>query len=141
VAIGVGAWGCNAAQSGPEACISAGGQCLLGPAVCAIRGPQDCNPDRNPGGAFCCLSQTADCGQPLEITYVCPSPSDAGGTCKGAPPAPPGAPNYASLADAADVDASFASGCMATFPVCTSGKAYECTCGAFGNQGSWSCVY
>ncbi len=42
-------------NSGPAACAAAGGQCLIGGNTCPNRGPQDCNPDRNPGGAFCCL--------------------------------------------------------------------------------------
>lgn len=41
--------------SGPAACTAAGGQCLIGGNSCPNRGPQDCNPDKNPGGAFCCL--------------------------------------------------------------------------------------
>jgi hypothetical protein len=45
----------SCSSSGPEACRAAGGECVLGGNVCANRGPQDCNPDRNPGGAFCCL--------------------------------------------------------------------------------------
>jgi hypothetical protein len=46
---------CSSGKSGPEACTAAGGQCVLGGAICPNPGPQDCNPDRNPGGAFCCL--------------------------------------------------------------------------------------
>jgi hypothetical protein len=42
-------------QNGPELCAAAGGTCVLGGHVCPNRGPQDCNPDQNPGGAFCCL--------------------------------------------------------------------------------------
>jgi hypothetical protein len=45
----------SGSPSGREACVAAGGQCLLGGNACANPGPQDCNPDRNPGGAFCCL--------------------------------------------------------------------------------------
>jgi hypothetical protein len=45
--------GCS--SSGPEACHAAGGECVIGGHACANPGPQDCNPDRNPGGAFCCL--------------------------------------------------------------------------------------
>lgn len=41
--------------SGPAACSAAGGRCLIGSSVCPNRGAQDCNPYRNPGGAFCCL--------------------------------------------------------------------------------------
>ena len=40
---------------GPEACRAAGGECVIGGHVRPNRGPQDCNPDRNPSGAFCCL--------------------------------------------------------------------------------------
>lgn len=48
----------NAANSsGPSDCAAAGGRCILGPGRgCAVVGPQDCNPDRNPGGAICCLA-------------------------------------------------------------------------------------
>ncbi|HKP57230.1 MAG TPA: hypothetical protein VJV78_10935 [Polyangiales bacterium] len=46
--------------AGPEACAAAGGRCVLGSSMnCAQRGPQDCNPTRNPGGAFCCLKDAA----------------------------------------------------------------------------------
>jgi hypothetical protein len=46
----------DAGSNGIAACAVAGGRCLLGgPAGCANVGPQDCNPDRNPGGAVCCL--------------------------------------------------------------------------------------
>ena len=41
--------------SGPEACVAAGGKCVLGNNHCPNAGAQDCNPDRNPGGGFCCL--------------------------------------------------------------------------------------
>ena len=47
--------------SSSSACASAGGACVLGGATCATQAPasaQDCNPDANPGGAFCCLSTT-----------------------------------------------------------------------------------
>jgi hypothetical protein len=47
--------GCTATESGQDACVAAGGQCVLGGYQCPNKGPQDCNPDRNPGGAFCCL--------------------------------------------------------------------------------------
>ncbi|MGD0674040.1 MAG: hypothetical protein ABSC94_01395 [Polyangiaceae bacterium] len=56
----VAASGCSdgsSAGSGAAACAAAGGQCLLagGEPNCAKVGPQDCNPDENPGGAVCCL--------------------------------------------------------------------------------------
>jgi hypothetical protein len=44
-----------------SACESAGGECVLGSVSCAEQAPnadQDCNPDRNPGGSFCCLSSS-----------------------------------------------------------------------------------
>ena len=103
-------------------------------AALAALGALRCNGTQN-GPA----SETADCGQPSVITYICPSPSDAGGVCKGTPPVPSGAPNYTALSAAADKDASFASGCMATF--CSGSTPYECTCGALGNPGGWDCVY
>ena len=62
--------GCSS-DSGAGTCSAAGGQCLLGSASCPNRGPQDCNPDKNPGGAFCCLP--------------CPNgkePNDAGTACE-----------------------------------------------------------
>ena len=61
--------GCS--SSGTGACPAAGGQCMPGGAVCANRGPQNCNPDQNPGGSFCCLP--------------CPTgtkANDAGTTCE-----------------------------------------------------------
>ena len=48
--------GCSSELSGPEACVAAGGRCVLGNEICSNRGSEDCNPERNPGGAFCCLS-------------------------------------------------------------------------------------
>jgi hypothetical protein len=49
------AQGCG--QSGQAACVAAGGQCVIPNLNCAKVGPQDCNPDRNPGGAYCCLAE------------------------------------------------------------------------------------
>jgi hypothetical protein len=50
----------TAPDAGPGSlCESAGGQCVLGNVSCAEQAPnadQDCNPDKNPGGSFCCLS-------------------------------------------------------------------------------------
>jgi hypothetical protein len=59
VVVGVAVAGIGCSSSVGSACSSAGGTCVLGPANCAQRGPdnaQDCetNPP-NPGGAFCCL--------------------------------------------------------------------------------------
>ena len=44
--------------SGPAECASAGGRCVVGGSSCSTVGSQDCNPNRNPGGAFCCLDQS-----------------------------------------------------------------------------------
>jgi hypothetical protein len=58
-------------NSGPQECAEAGGQCIIGSNPCPNKGPQDCNPDKNPGGAICCLP--------------CPSgtePNDAGTACQ-----------------------------------------------------------
>lgn len=77
--------------SGPEACVQAGGRCAIGSAVgtasCPIRGPQDCNPDRNPGGAICCLpgsdAGTSDAGGSTAACSWSPTLDDAGpGGCK-----------------------------------------------------------
>jgi hypothetical protein len=65
---------CTAGQSGQDACVAAGGQCLAGGYHCGYVGPQDCNPDRSPGGWFCCL------GCPNGTT---PAPDDAGIACIG----------------------------------------------------------
>lgn len=129
---------CNSDNGGD--CHAAGGQCVIGNVICAVPGPQSCGPI-TPAGLFCCLSQTADCGQPAALTYACPAASDAGASCKGTPPPPIGAPNFAALEDAGDPDASIAVGCVATFPVCGSGMPFECTCSAQGDSGIWSCVY
>ena len=52
-------WACaSSSQSGPAECAAAGGHCVLGPGCTSdagVVGPQDCNPDVNPGGAVCCL--------------------------------------------------------------------------------------
>jgi hypothetical protein len=40
---------------------------VLGGARCSNQGPQDCNPGRNPGGAFCCLSGLCT-AQPVRAT-------------------------------------------------------------------------
>lgn len=59
VVMGISLLSCSDNKSGPQQCIEAGGQCLIGSVtgmgLCPNVGPQDCNPDRNPGGAVCCL--------------------------------------------------------------------------------------
>ena len=50
--------GCDGAAQ----CMAAGGSCVLGGFThCLRKGPQNCNPDRNPGGAFCCLEVVPAC--------------------------------------------------------------------------------
>ena len=46
---------------GPADCVAAGGQCLVGGGgdICAVVGPQDCNPDRGPSGSYCCLEKAS----------------------------------------------------------------------------------
>lgn len=51
-------------NSGFAACVAAGGECVLGGTSCARSGPQDCNPNENPGGAFCCLDPANDAAAP-----------------------------------------------------------------------------
>ena len=46
----------DSSANGAADCVAAGGECIIGSGPCkGTEGPQDCNPDRNPGGAFCCL--------------------------------------------------------------------------------------
>jgi hypothetical protein len=53
-----------------DECQRAGGTCLLGGAQCPGRaGPEDCNPERNPGGGHCCLPCPA--GQSVGDGGVC----------------------------------------------------------------------
>jgi hypothetical protein len=56
-----GAQGSGGSDGGtPASCAALGGTCILGPAACAARAPNGselCNPDLNPGGAFCCLDR------------------------------------------------------------------------------------
>jgi hypothetical protein len=46
---------CATGVSTPDACTAAGGECVLPTALCAKKGPQDCNPESKPGGGYCCL--------------------------------------------------------------------------------------
>jgi hypothetical protein len=51
--------------SAGSSCSIAGGTCVLGGSPCSEQAPdadQDCNPDENPGGAFCCLKPSPDGG-------------------------------------------------------------------------------
>lgn len=132
-------------------CAAAGGHCVLG-AVCAIHGSQTCGSGGPPNPGFheyCCLADTADCGQPSAITYACP-PLEGGAAgevsirlshqCKAGPP------KYTSIYDfEADddggSDASYPLYCTATLPVCSNGQPVSCTCGVGDRSGSWSCNF
>jgi hypothetical protein len=134
--VGTGLASCG--TDGPEACVAAGGKCLLGPGLqCAKVGPQDCNPEINPGGAFCCLEEIS---------------ADAG---KDATAAPDGGQDATATADASDAsDASHASDAADSAPYCSApisaaspatlsdvpiadlcasnaNRVYEWTCGGF----------
>ena len=67
--------GCSDSDPGPEQCVAAGGECKLGSAAhtrdCANVGPQDCNPDVNPGGAICCLPCAAGKVQTDAGSWAC----------------------------------------------------------------------
>ena len=109
----------------PPSCESAGGRCLVGPAICAVQGTQLCPGADTPAGPFCCLAQTADCGQPAETEWT---------SCDGGTPACNGTPSL--LGGPAGADGSFPVGCTAVLPVCNAGDVVRCTC-----QGaSWSCT-
>jgi hypothetical protein len=93
------------AGPGPDACRAAGGNCVIGPALNCdgfVLTNYDCNPDRNPGGAICCLAADAgasgdggvnagaeeDAGPPICRIGVEPSKLDFGQVTPGvtAPP-------------------------------------------------------
>jgi hypothetical protein len=64
--------------NGPAACEAAGGRCLLGGAGtlrCLRTGNQDCNPMRNPGGAFCCLEELV-CDDDAGVSSIAASDYD-----------------------------------------------------------------
>jgi hypothetical protein len=138
-----GAWTCDPTcvtppDAGPDSagCIAAGGECLFPNVICATPGPQSCGSVNQ--GSYCCLSNVADCGQPSMTTYACPvAQSEGGPTCASAP-VPLGAPNYQTLVQATDDDASYPVGCRVTFPACNNGHGPYCEC--MGDQGPiWSC--
>jgi hypothetical protein len=62
--------GCTSSNAAAgSACAAAGGQCHLGGFQCpasavAPAAADDCNPQENPGGAFCCLSTDASAETP-----------------------------------------------------------------------------
>jgi|HubBroStandDraft_4_1064222.scaffolds.fasta_scaffold616004_2 hypothetical protein len=139
---------CNSSYE--EDCSAAGGHCVLGDVVCAVHGSQACGSGGpNPGGGYCCLADTADCGQPSAITYACPpleggAPSEVSiilsHRCQGRSPA------FTSIYDfeaeeAGSSDASYPLNCRATLPVCSNGQPVSCMCSGEGEAGAWACVY
>jgi hypothetical protein len=74
---------------GPDACVDAGGSCVVGPpSNChgTILDAYDCNPDRNPGGAVCCVTPSCPsfCSAPQVCAYGVDHPyccSPPGGSC------------------------------------------------------------
>jgi hypothetical protein len=124
--------GCD---SDGNSCNAAGGQCVLGSAICNLRGSQDCanGGPISPGGFFCCLSNAQNCGQPDATTYVYPTGVEGGVSCQG-PPEPPG------FTPGGDDDASYPAGCIAKLPVCNNGQPIECLCRP-GASPAWECGY
>jgi hypothetical protein len=74
-------FGGGACQTAADACVSAGGRCIIGPDInCARRG-ESCNTNPpNPGGAFCCF-EFADAGDAAAEANTMDGASDAGGVC------------------------------------------------------------
>ncbi|HVT06535.1 MAG TPA: hypothetical protein VHO67_03720 [Polyangia bacterium] len=62
--------GCSVATTSTSECTMAGGKCLGAGSNCPKRGAEECNPDQDPPGAFCCLPCSAG------------STNDAGMTCR-----------------------------------------------------------
>lgn len=131
-------------------CAGAGGHCVLGNAICAVHGSQSCGAGApNPGGGYCCLADTADCGQPSTITYACP-PLDGGAAaemsirlshqCKAGPPVYTSVYNFEAEDDGGS-DASYPLYCTATLPICSNGQPVSCTCSGGGEAGVWTCAY
>jgi hypothetical protein len=61
----------SSGSSGPQECVEAGGQCIIGSNPCPNKGPQNCNPNSTPAGQICCLP----CPSPTK-------PNDAGTACE-----------------------------------------------------------
>ena len=62
---------CPDSGTAGSACVAAGGTCTgTGGVACANKAPdadQDCNPDLNPAGSFCCLDAAKDAGTCVDI--------------------------------------------------------------------------
>ena len=60
--LGVVVFACSSSSPGTD-CAAAGGRCVIGDVMCANAAgsdAQDCNPDENPAGDFCCLDLVAN---------------------------------------------------------------------------------
>ncbi len=132
---------CPDAGTAGSACKAAGGTCTgTGSATCAKQASdadQDCNPDRNPGGSFCCLdTTTTDAGKCVDIAVSsydvsCTQASDcisiyAGELCDGdcaCPNATVSASEQSKYDQAINGIITGLCGCPAFFPPeCLSGK-------------------
>jgi hypothetical protein len=118
-------------------CVAAGGTCAqeAGETCMGVVGPQSCPNSVGfaPTGMACCLPQKLECGQPGALTVACPA--DAGPTlCSGAPTLSviPGPIVLASQGEPTE----YGTDCQFTFPFCSNGVPYQCTCEL---NGTWSC--
>jgi hypothetical protein len=77
LSLATGALACDASQSGADACITAGGQCLVSSAIgtCARQGPPGCVP-----GGFCCL-ELVDAGDAMADAGDAGAATDAPAVC------------------------------------------------------------
>jgi hypothetical protein len=124
-------------------CIAMGGQCVAGDGICTgVVATQFSCGESAALGLYCCLPEPVDCGQPHAMTIVC---LEAGTPTCMAPELPIGAPGFDPSAP--EGDAAYAPGCKVTYPFCSSGMLYECTCTPTGElvgptgatAGAWNC--
>ena len=102
---------------------------MLSGGTCARPGSQSCGAGTSdtPDTPYCCLEQTADCGQPASFTTGAGCDGGSQGACEGTPQVE----SYAGRS----VSGTFADGCSVDLPICTNEHPYQCTCRA----GVWSC--
>jgi hypothetical protein len=123
-------------------CIAMGGQCVAGDGICTGVVAQLSCGESAALGLYCCLPEPVDCGQPHAMTIDCP---EAGPPTCMAPEPPIGAPGF--NPSAPEGDTAYAVGCEATYPFCSSGMLYQCTCTPTGallgptgaTAGAWNC--
>jgi hypothetical protein len=72
---------CATGVTSPDECTAAGGQCVLPTALCAKKGPQNCNPQGKPGGGYCCMIPIEEENDAGSGAASCAA---AGGHCVGA---------------------------------------------------------